>query len=295
MWLALAAVLLVAGFHFMYYLILWEWTRAAIAGAGFASALVVGGTYILLTRLLRIERRLDQLVLATQEPARVVPGTPTAAPDGEPRPDFPWLATSTTPYALSGLALGALAIVTAEGPERSVFIPVFLAAGLVISAVAGGVERIAAMRQRARSTSSSAPLPTPTQVLGGRSRLMLFGLPVLLFAMAALVVGGLYWTTHYWSKPIGAGLTTMVVEVDRRGGDPTVDIEVVEVMGRYCSINAGTTARYVDVRKGPGDSTLLRVRPLLDGDAQRRYTGCLEDAALEWHRLTVTSTVLAPR
>jgi hypothetical protein len=37
---------------------------------------------------------------------------------------------------------------------------------------------------------------------------------------------------------------------------------------------------------------VLIVSPLLDKDAQRRYGGCLQDAILEYHRLTVTNAVL---
>jgi hypothetical protein len=253
---------------------------------------VVGGTYLLFSRLLRIERRLDALVLAVQEPGRMAAGTSTAAPDGEPRPDFPWLDTSTTPYALGGLAFGALAIVAAEGPERSVFIPVFLAAGLVISAVAGAVERIAAMRQRARASSVTAALPKATQVLASRSRGVQVALPVLLVALSAMTVGGIYWTTHYWGKPIGAGVTTLVVDVEKKGGPSLDELGVVETVGRYCTMNTGIGIEYRTVRAGLDGSFLLRVSPLLDEDARRRFTGCIEDAVLEWHRLTVTRTVL---
>jgi hypothetical protein len=117
---------------------------------------------------------------------------------------------------------------------------------------------------------------------------------VLGAALAALVVGGLYGTTHYWSKPIGEGTTTMTVEVDSRG--PTRgDIEVVEAAGRYCSINTGTGIRFQGVEPAGAESTLLHVAPLLDDDARTRLVGCLEDALLEWHRLTVTDTALTPR
>jgi hypothetical protein len=297
-WLALAAVIAVAGGHFVYYLFQWEWGRAAIAGTGFTAALVVGSTFLFLNRVQRIEQRLDRLLELAQS-------GPAASPDGlgretvtdiEPRPDFPWLSSA------SPQALGILALVAYEPPREAVFIPVFLAAGLVISAAAGLVERVAALRYRDQTVT--APTSTPRsaargaastrELLASRPRRSLIAFPLIGVLITGLAVGGLYLVSHYWSKPIGPGITTMTVEVRSRG--PTYpDVQVVETAGRYCSINSGIGVRYLGVRAGPGETTLLRLAPLLDGDAQRRFRGCLEDAFLEWHSLDVTSTELHPR
>ena len=285
MWLALAAVIAVAGIHFVYYLYQWEWGRAGIAGSGFTAALVLGATFLFLNRLQRIERRLDQILLAQQSTATTAAAAP---PEVEPRPDFPWLAP-TGPQVL-----GVLALAVYEPPRPSVFIPVFLAAGLAISASAGVVERIAAARYRGTAARGTAATPpTARQVLATRPRRSLVLLPVIGAVLTALAVVGLYAVAHYWSKPIGPGVTTMTVEVDSRG--PVYpDIEVVESVGRYCSMNSGIGVRYLGVARGSGETTLLRLAPLLDEDAQDRFIGCVEDAVLEWHSLDVTRTELAP-
>lgn len=294
MWLALAAVISVAGIHFVYYLYQWEWGRAGIAGTGFTAALILGSTFLFLSRIQRIERRLDQILLAQQTAARTAE---PSGPDIEPRPDFPWLST-TRPQLL-----GILALVAYDPPKPSVFIPVFLAAGLAISASAGVVERIAALRYRqkpaavtatARPTAPAGAPPTVREVISAQPRRALLVFPVVGIVITALAVGGLYVISHYWSKPIGPGVTTMTVEVDSKG--PTYpDIDVVETVGRYCVVNTGTGIRFLGVRSGPGESTTLRLAPLLDEDAQMRFIGCVEDALLEWHSLDVTGTTLDPR
>lgn len=301
MWLSLLAVVVVAGGHFVYYLLLWEWDRASIAGVGFAASLVVAGSIVILGRLARVEHRLDVLLAAVEAQASAPQGSGTGIPgsdpgvtrtaDVEPTPDFPWLAVPTSTFAVAVLGVTAW-----QAPDQNVFIPVFLAAGIAISGVAGVVERLAAARHRAPvGAGGPATPPSTREVLGTRSSASLVAIAVLGAALAALVVGGLYGTTHYWSKPIGEGTTTMTVEVDSRG--PTRgDIQVVEAAGRYCSINTGTGIRFQGVEPaGSAESTLLHVAPLLDDDAQTRLIGCLQDSLLEWHRLTVTDTALTPR
>jgi hypothetical protein len=302
LWISLLAVVAVAGVHFIYYLANWEWSRAGIAGLALTSSLVVGASLLVLGRLRRLEGRLEEVLLALQAaPAGAedpgVTETETATPAIEPRPDFPWLAAPNATHAVGAVLLAALAW---EPPDQSVFIPVFLAAGIVISALAAGVERIAALRHRgapgasAHASSPHASSPPAREVLGRRPMTTLLALMVAGAAVAGLGVGGLYLLSHYWSQPIGPGITTMTVVVDNRG-PTTTDIEVVETVGRYCTLNSGIDARFRGVQTGPGETSMLRLSPLLDEDAQNRYIGCVEDAVLEWHRLTVTATELAPR
>ena len=280
LWLSVTAVVLVAGGHTVYYLLNWEWNRASIAGIGFVAGLVIAATFLMLGRLQRLERRLD-LLLATHEAGRVQTSRVTAyEPSVEPRPDFPWL--SRPPVLLAGL------LVALPRPEtdQAVFIPVFLAAGLVLSVVAGAVERVAAFVQ-----GRSSPPPAAQQLLQERPGRALLLLPLTGLVVVALAVGGLYVASHYWSRPIGPGVTTLSVQVDNRG--PTTDAGVVvETAGRFCAVDTGVGISFAGVAEGPAGTTLLRVEPLLDDDAQRRYIGCLEDALLEWHRLTVTGTTL---
>ena len=280
LWLSVTAVLLVAGGHTVYYLMNWEWNRASIAGTGFVAGLFIAVTFLLLGRLERLERRLDVLLAGEGVHRGETPRTgPPRVADVEPRPDFPWL--SRPPVLLAGL------LVTVPRPEadQAVFIPVFLAAGLVLSVVAGAVERVAAFVQ-----GRSAAPPSTQELLRERPSRALW-VPVVGLVVAATAVGGLYLASHYWSRPIGQGVTTLSVEVHNRG--PTTEPrEVVEAAGRFCALDTGVGISFAGVAEGSGGTTLLRVEPLLDDDARRRYIGCLEDALLEWHRLTVTGTTL---
>jgi hypothetical protein len=110
---------------------------------------------------------------------------------------------------------------------------------------------------------------------------------------ATATTAGVYRVSHYWSHPIGPGVTTMTVRVDSRG--PTTSVaEVARTVGQYCALDLGVGVRFLGVRPGAGSSATLRLAPLLDDDAQRRYVGCVEDAVLEWHQLSVTGTTLEP-
>jgi hypothetical protein len=112
--------------------------------------------------------------------------------------------------------------------------------------------------------------------------------------MIGAVIGGLWLTAHYWSAPLGPGTTTLTLEVERNGGVST-DADVAEALGRYCVLTSGVDVHFGDVAPGPDGQVLLRVSPLLDEEARRRFGGCLEDAVLDRHRVAVTDVRLAPR
>lgn len=284
MWLALAAVIGVAGGHTIYYLLNWEWNRASMAGVAFVGAVVVAATVLVLGRLSRVEAKLDLLLAGRTLPRQSAEVDETvAAVQVEPRPDFPWLSRSPA------LALALWTVAPREAPDPAVFIPVFLAAGLIVSALAGVIERVAAFSERRKG----AP-PGGTPALRKQPRWLLGLIPALGAVVVVGAVWGLYWASHYWSTPMGPGVTTMTVDVHARG-PTTSEIEVVETIGRYCAVDSGTDVTFVAVEPGPDGNTLLRLEPLLDSDAQGRYIGCVEDAVLEWHQLTVTATSLEGR
>jgi hypothetical protein len=126
-WLVGAGTLLGTGAYLFVYVYRWEWHRALLVGVLFLACLLVLATAVLLRRLNRLERR--------------VVGAPAAHDDAElvrqrlreaplrTRP-FPWLA----PEAL----------------ERThVFIPILLGGGVIVSAIAWIVERLAGSSARA--------------------------------------------------------------------------------------------------------------------------------------------------
>lgn len=291
-WLALTAVLLVSGGHMLYYLLEWEWVRAQIAGIAFVAALVVSATLVLLARLRALERRLDALALAAVASPSSIAAPDPAGAGPEPRPDFAWL-TPTSSW--SALALPALALVALREPTPAVFIPIFLATGVAVSVIASGVERLAALRHPAVAAPVAPASARPGVLAPARPSGMLSAVAVPVGGMVVIgaVIGGLWLGAHYWSEPVGSGTTTLTVEVERNGRAST-DLEVAEVVGRYCVLNAGVDVRFRDVVATP-EGVLLRVTPLLDADAQKRFGGCLEDAVLDRHRLAVTDVRLAPR
>lgn len=296
-WLALTAVLLVSGGHAVYYLLEWEWVRAQIAGIAFVAALVVSATLVVLMRLRALERRLDVLLqpgatAAVEMPAAVPAAPAVSSTDTEPRPDFAWLSTSG---GLSGLALPVLTLLAFRDPAPTVFIPVFLATGVAVSVVASGVEWVAAHRHPAPAPPPAPEAGRPGDTTPRRmSSRAAVAVPLGGVLVIGAVIGGLWITAHYWSAPVGQGTTTLVLEVERNGRISS-DLEVAEVMGRYCVLNAGVNVRFGDVRPGPDGGVLLRMSPLLDEDAQNRFGGCLEDAVLDRHRIAVTDVRLVPR
>ncbi|MGZ8735770.1 MAG: hypothetical protein ACXWXO_00660 [Nocardioides sp.] len=289
-WLSLLAVTAVAGGYTVTYLFQWQWVRAQIAGIAFVAALVVASTLVILSRIRRLDRRID--VLTTLAVERVRP--PPEQLDPEPRPDFRWLSPPTSSRALLGGPLLALAALS-RLPDQAVFIPVFLATGLVVAALASAVERLSALRHGEPMLVVPRAAPATPDVAAPRPRPALpFGLvPVIGTLVVGGVVGGLWWTTHYRSEQVGPGITSMTVEV-RRSGTVVYGDATAEAIGRYCSATTGIGVRFVDVRPGPGKSSVLRVSPLLDEDAENRYTGCLQDAVVDRHWLTVTDTDYTP-
>lgn len=307
LWAALGVVLLVAGLQTVLYMLDWEWARAQFAAVAFVAALLLATARLILARMRRMEARIEVLTAAllAQEGGQATPGaTPGPHPDGaEPRPDFRWLATPTATVPV--LTLPLLATLPAW-PDRSVFIPVFLATGLVVTVAASAVERLSALRAGAAAGTPKPPPPPVTsaggtpwrrarEAVNGMSTRTLVLTPIVVLLLGGVAAAGLYWAVHDWSKPIGAGVTTLTVDVARKGGPDLNAVQSTEVVGRYCSVNAGVLdLRYQGVGTGPEGTALLHVTPLLDADASLRFIGCLEDAVLEGHEFEVTATKLTP-
>lgn len=282
----LVCTMLLAGGYTFYYLYYWQWVRAQIAGTLFVATLVIGATWLILGRMKRLERdiadRLDAVRGAAwaNPPADRADAATIRVGPPSPKPDFPWLAPEFSPprhQALVPLALlGTSAFVTAP-PRVAVFIPVLLGAGLIVSLVAGLAERTA--------TAAYANL-SPVRAV----RQMLVGGLVAVVALIA-VVAGIWWAAHYRPVALGEGRTELTVQVSSRVSTPPA-VDTVEIVGRYCSRDAIAGVEVLKIVADSPDSAVLTVSPLLDEEMLRRYGGCLQDAILESHRLTVTKTLL---
>jgi hypothetical protein len=282
-WVALTAVLLVSGGYTVHYLLAWQWSRAEFAATAFVASLVACAVLLVLTRLRRMEERLERRLASltargTPSPARSA-ATPPAArqpegeSDGEPRPRLPWLTDTRIGLAAAPLA-AAVVLIRDRTPDHGVFIPVFLASGLLVSAVAASVERLAARR--------SGQQPTTRRLRPGT----LVTAAVAGAALAATTVGALYWTAHYWGGSLGAGRTSFELEVRHHGVTPGKG-PVAAAAGSYCTLDAGLGARYRSVGVRPDGRVRLVVTPALDDDAVARLGGCLQDAILDGHTLVV--------
>jgi hypothetical protein len=136
------ATLVGAGSYLFLYLYRWEWNRALTAGIFVLVAEIALATSAILGRISRLERKLEAAGTASTRPAsrsaaaarpidvrvlrRMQESTPTT------RDHFAWLASST------------------DENRSNVFVPVLMGAGVVMSALAWVVERLA------RSTAGPA-------------------------------------------------------------------------------------------------------------------------------------------
>jgi hypothetical protein len=117
---ALLVVLVAAGWYVFVYLYRWEWNRALVSGIIFIAAEVGLLGALVLDRLGKLGRRLDRLDQPRYD-ERVL----RQLRDNSPAP--------TKPFAWM------------ERQEMNVFVPVLLGAGVLLSALAWVVDRIARM------------------------------------------------------------------------------------------------------------------------------------------------------
>jgi hypothetical protein len=270
-----AIVLASSGTYLLVYLYRWEWNRALVAGIFFVAAEVAIAATAILRRLKAIEARLD----ASAPDPRVVARIREAAP--EPRPPFAWLEE--------------------QARSTNVFVPVLLGAGVILSVLAAGLERLGAAsavpvledrlaRRLGRLSlpdggllGASAVAPTITRLdhqppAPRLDRLAVRGFAVL--AVALLLVSSIDlladWTQDRPDPPV-TGSVAVTLEVSRRftGRDPVLTAEALFVACRH---TIGDRARADVTRTASPDRVILLVRPAFGEHAQRRFVGCLEDA-----------------
>ena len=114
---AAIVTLLASGVYFFLYLYRWEWNRAQVAAAIFVAAEVGIVGWLVSDRIRRVERRLDGMAATAQERRLHILRDHAPAP----RATFSWLTRTD---------------------RSSVFIPVLLGAGAVLSGLAWVVERV---------------------------------------------------------------------------------------------------------------------------------------------------------
>lgn len=157
--LALLATGIAAGWYFALYLTRWEWNRAFVAALIFVAAEIAFFAALALERIGRIERRIERSLGRRHPPAEADPAVLARIQESAPEPSEPfrWLDPN-------------------DG-RLGVFVPVLLGAGVVVSALAWVVERIARATATpkmeaslARKLGRLAPPPEPLAEATRRGR-----------------------------------------------------------------------------------------------------------------------------
>ncbi|MGD9704126.1 MAG: hypothetical protein AB7Q42_08145 [Acidimicrobiia bacterium] len=287
----LAMIVLVAsGTYFIVYLYRWEWNRAQISGLIFvATELSVLGA-LLLRRLGAIESRLAQSSARNPDggvaspPAQSEP--PPAAAGRTGSISFPWLDPSRT----------------------SVFIPVLLGAGAVLSALAYVIERMA-MFVVGERTEPSVPLERIAYPAGGLladstperpapprgQRWARAATMTIVVATAALMLGAaidvLADATESRPDPTErSGVTEVTVHIGYRTDDQVPVESTAQALFESCRLRLPGNARLVTQPHVVEARTVaVTIEPALGPLGIRRLGGCLEDMTLDGVRAELVS------
>lgn len=263
-------VLVASSVYVFVYLYRWEWNRAIIAGVlMIISGLAVGVTLIL-DRLARIEQRMDALARSPEPAERIRAARP------EPAHPFAWL----------------------SDPDRmNVFVPVLMGAGIVVSALAWVVERIAMVSVRPSLehglVASLRPLALPAgglmeQPMGPESRShrrWAWKPPVIAALSLALIWGGidvLGDLTQGRPDLHNSGAASEIM-LDVRFDDADLKSPTMAAEGLWaaCRSTLNKNLQAPPVIDRAGDFVRIFVRPGLGEHSKRRLVGCLEDSLID--------------
>ncbi|MFE9443517.1 hypothetical protein ACFYO2_32070 [Streptomyces sp. NPDC006602] len=267
-----------AGYYTVLYLTRWEWQRALISAALLIVVEVFLATVLLLTRLSRLEDRLEQSDARVEEVRKRLEQTRDPVPNR-----FNWLRSGD--------------LTDVNGSRTFVFVPVLMVAGaalsgvaMVLQKVAGATARPGAERRLAgRLAALTAPPAAGTAALEdqpavppartGRRAI------AVVAAVAGLVLVPLLWsaladaTQTRAEKAPDAASTTMVFRVETRGDQSPQAVQLA-------AQDLWETCRRSTASEN-GDATLNRmdagvytgvVRPALPSHDVMRLRGCIEDA-----------------
>ena len=257
--------LLTSGAYVILYLVRWEWNRALIAGLLFVATEVALATMLLLARIGRLER-------SAEAPAneRTLAHIQETSPP--PKNRLRWL----------------------DQDGLSVFVPVLMGAGLIVSVVAMAVERIARVTARPvlerrlaqrLSTLLLAPASAAADVVAprteARSHPVLRALAVL--ALTVAVVAGIDWLADLTqTRPDGevSGMTSVVVQVEANA-HPRAPLQVADRLWEACRGTVPSRLTQLRVESVTQARVIIGLEPALGEHQETRLRGCLEDATLD--------------
>lgn len=281
----LAAVAALA--YLLVYLYRWEWHRAIVAGVLFIAIEIGIGIAMVLERMRRLEAHL--LARDAEADAHASTRATLRAAERAPSEPFAWLSESAD--------------------RLSVFVPLLLGAGVVLSALAWVVERVARLTARPTLERGLAlrlqPLTVPAgALLGGyefdvgdlrppatwspsvRSRLSWRVAVIAVVAIVAAVVLGagidsLADATQNRPDAQVAGSAGRVVLTITNRQAPALDVASARSLWGACANQIGTSYRLTGVEAIGDGRVELRVRPAIGTYAERRLRGCLSDAVTD--------------
>jgi hypothetical protein len=270
---SLIAALAGSGVYVFVYLVRWEWNRALIAGVFFLGAEVALIGAALYEKLRSIERRMALQDVSPQTLERIQEAAP------EPRNHFAWLSENRG--------------------DLSVFVPVLMGAGLVISGLAWLVERLARATARPvleqRLAARMAPLALPAGGLMGRPSpgVQMRGAPSSQILKKGLVALGLVFALYVGIGALAdltqnrpdvletGGSTRLVMTVNASDSDFYSPLVAARGLWNHCrgTINQSNP---VPGRMHTGDGLVtLVLEPAIGENTQKRLVGCLQDATID--------------
>lgn len=297
--IASGIVLTAAGVYVVVYLARWEWNRAIVAAAVFIAMLQVVSTAVIASRLRDLSSRTSIVVVNSPTDGGVdaIAAGGSGSINGSGRP--------------SPLDESVLAALRAAGEQRArrhfewlradtgqigVFVPVLLGTGMILSAVAWLVERMAgavAGSSVDRITARSAPLHMPlvagsavpgdgaesalTPAASRRRRTAAF-LAAVLLAVAGIGLESVRRLTQSIPETGTGGQTVLEIAVrSRRERQPA---DVATAIWGICRERLDTLP-HAAVLAVDGDMVTLRIDEALGRTAQRRVIGCIEDFTID--------------
>ena len=275
--LLMIVVAAASGTYLIVYLYRWEWNRALISGLFFLAAEIAYVGTSLRDEIRGLATRVDAL----EAPAGRNPSPPSDATGARPARPFAWLRE---------MASG----------QTSVFVPVLLGAGVILSGLAFVVERIAAFvagpRADRRGTRRPVPLALPPGGLLGPAsppavpdrpaarRAQGIGRQVVALAVLGLLVAAavdLVGDATQSRPSARVPDTSTVVELTVEQRRPAPAIEAAEALAVACQGTLHADSDFTQIVPGEDENVRLTVTPALSELRRRRLFGCLQDATLD--------------
>ena len=273
-WLSYAiggVALVAAGFYVFVYLYRWEWNRAIMAGVLFVAAEIALATALLLDKFRSLEKKIDHRALDGRGLQALEAIEDTAPPA---RRHFAWLS---------------------DQDKVSVFVPVLMGAGIVISGIAWAVERIATSTARpllerrlairlqplalpAGGLTGTAPLAPPVPPVSRRTRIKRVFVVLATGAALALSIDMLGDLTQNRPDEITAGETTVVLDLSIKDEDLGSPMAAATSLWMACRGTVSSDLQDLSVTAGKVSLTL---EPALGPYSMRRLNGCLEDGTID--------------